>query len=370
MSNTANKGKGRSRLVIGLIIMAVIVVFAMRFASLGRTETPASIESVQAEMGKPVEVVALDHSDLEIWTTVAGTVEGVVQYAVVSSNALRVAGIPVNEGDAVRTGDVIVRLAHEAPTPMVHSYQKSRASYENTLKDVQRLRSLFAAGAISEQALDQAETQLRVAEADLADAEGSTSLVANQSGVVSRVLIRENETAGAGMPLVWITRTDSVKVVFEAGSQQAITLREGQRAQWTSQATGLKGEGRIERIDLMADPQTHLLEGEALFPNPDGLLVPGLLMSVRVLTDYREEALALPRECVMTDANGSYVYVAEKQTDGSVVARQVAVQTGLVTPDAIEIASGPTDGDQIIRYGQSKISSGDRVHIVKTGEEN
>jgi membrane fusion protein, multidrug efflux system len=363
------KPNRRGRALAILALLAVIAIFAVRFASVGRTQIPPSIASVQAEQGIPVETVTLAPADMETWITVAGTVEGIVQYPIVSNNALRVAGIPVREGDPVHPGDVVVRLAREAPTPMVHSYQKARASFDNTLREVQRLRALFAAGAVSEQVLDQAETRLEVARVDLEDAEGSTSLVANQAGIVSRVLVREGETVSAGKALAWITRTDSVKIVFEVGSQQAMALREGQRARWASAESGRSGEGRIARVDLMADPKTHLLEGAALFPNPAGSLVPGLLVSVRVLTGHREQAPAVPRECILTSAEGDYVYTLDRAAAGTPIARRTPVQTGLRTSDRVEIVGGLHPGAEVVRYGQSKLADGDRVHVVNTSKE-
>ncbi len=369
MSSSNDPRHERSRLGQALAILAlaaVVAVFAVRFATLGRTEIPPSIASVQAEQGKPIEAVVLAPADLETWITVAGTVEGIVQYPIVSNNALRVAGIPVQEGDTVHPGDVVVRLAREAPTPMVHSYQKARAAYDNALRDVKRLRTLFAAGAISEQTLDRAETGLEVARADLEAAEGSTSLVASRAGIVSRVLIREGETAGSGDPLVWITRTDTVKVTFEAGSQQAVALRRGQRAQWVSPEAGLSGEGWVDRVDLMADPETHLLEGEAVFANPGGRLVPGLLMSVRIQTGYREQTPTLPRECIVSSPAGNSVFVLDRAEAGTIIARRIAVQTGLRTSDAVEITGGLAAGAEVVRYGQSKLIDGDRVHVVNS----
>ena len=126
-----------------------------------------------------------------------------MQYPVVSNNALRVVGIPVAEGDRVEAGDVIIRLAAGAPSPMFHSLDKSRATYENALINVKRLHNLYAEGAVSESDLDAAETQLKVYAADLQDAEGSTALTASQAGVVASILVTEGETVKTGTPLAW-----------------------------------------------------------------------------------------------------------------------------------------------------------------------
>ncbi|MBK9305008.1 MAG: efflux RND transporter periplasmic adaptor subunit [bacterium] len=347
----------KKRIILIVALVAVAAAFAARFQALGRTRAPASLESVQAAAGKPVEVVTAARGDIECWVALAGTVEGVVQYAVTSTNALRIVAIPVREGDRVKAGDVIVRLAREAPTPMVHSYARAQATYDNTLKDVQRLRALHAQGAISDQALDQAETRLKVAAADLQDVEGSTSLVAAQGGVVAGIVVNPGDTAEAGKPLVWIARTDDVKVCFTAGSRQALALAPGQPAVWTGpDGTDLAGE--VSRLDLRADPKTHLLAGEALFPNPDGRLVPGLLVSVRVRTGVREGVVRVPAAALV---DGPALFVVGD--DG--VARKRPVTAGASADGAVEIAAGIAAGERVVLHGQSRLADGDRVKTVE-----
>ncbi len=347
----------KTRIILIASLVVVVAAFVARFQALGRSEVPASVESVQAAEGKPVEVASVDRGDLENWISLAGTVEGVVQYAVTSTNALRIVAIPVHEGDAVRAGDVIVRLAHEAPTPMVHSFARAQASYENTLKDVQRLRSLHAAGAISDQALDQAETRLRMAAADLQDVEGSTSLVASEDGVVASIVVNAGDTAEAGKPLVWIARTDDVKVCFTAGSRQALALTVGQRAVWDD-PDGAGREGVVAKLDLRADPKTHLRAGEALFANADGRLVPGLLVSIRIRTDVREDVVRVPAPALV---DGPAVFVVGQ--DG--VAHKRPVTVGARTTDVVEITAGLAVGERVVRFGQGRLADGDRVKTVE-----
>lgn len=347
----------KTRIIVIAGLLITVLAFFARFQVLGRTVSPASVESVQATEGKPVETVRADRGDLENWISLAGTVEGVVQFAVTSTNALRIAAIPVHEGDLVRAGDVIVRLAHEAPTPMVHSYGRAQASYDNTLKDVQRLRRLNAEGAISDQALDQAETRLRLAAADLQDVEGSTTLVASADGVVGSIVVNVGDTAEAGKPLVWIARTDDVKVCFTAGSRQALALAIGQRALWDD-PDGTVREGAVDRLDLRADPKTHLRAGEALFPNPDGRLVPGLLVTIRIRTDVREDVVRVPAPALV---DGPAVFVV----DQSGVAHKRPVTVGATTTDVVEITSGLAAGEQVVRFGQGRLADGDHVKTVE-----
>lgn len=360
MSNPSRRG--RNVTVAAFIVIALVAVFGYRFHQLGQSTALASIRSEQERLGIPVETAPVDRRDLARWTNLAGTVEGVTQYAVVSNNALRVTGIPVAEGMVVSEGDVIIRLADEAPNPMFHSASRARANHENVLRDVQRMRNLYAEGAVSKQDLDTAETALRVAETDLQDAEGSTVLRAAEDGVVAAILIKEGETVGAGKPLVWITDTREVQIRFEAGSHQALSLSLDQLAVWTT-PEGRLVEGRVTQLDLMADPDTHLLSGEVTFANEDGRLVPGLLVSFRVRTDHRPDVVTVPAASLFENGNGTGVWVVSGD-DLDTTANLRPVIPGLHTTDNVEIVGGLTAGERVVVHGQTLLSDGGRINDV------
>lgn len=342
---------------ITAVVLLVALVFGLRFRQLGQGTALASVRSVQAAEGVPVETVSVARGDLERWLTLAGTVEGRVQYPVVSNNALRVVGLPVAEGDRVEAGDIVVRLASEAPSPMYHSVDQARARYQQALVDVRRLRNLLREGAVSQAELDGAETTLAVLAADLQNAEGSTVLTASESGVVARILISEGETVKAGAPLVWIIDTDEVLVDFTAGSRQALLLAEGQLARWDA-PDDQQWTGRVSRLDLMANPASHLLGGEARFANPGGVLVPGLLVSFDVRTDLRQDTLLLPAGCLVDHDGRDAVWVAGD------TATLTPVTVGLRGTEEVEILAGLQEGAPVVRHGQSLLTDGVKIKAV------
>ena len=368
MSN-GNAKKGHGRLIVILIIVAFIAAFAIRFAVLRRDVSVASIRSIQETEGIPVETVAAATGDLEVWNTMAGTVEGIVQYPVVSTNSIQVMDVLRREGDHVNRGDVIVRLEKTSPNPMLHSYARSKAVYDDALSDVRRMRVLYEEGAISAQQLEKAEMALKIAESDLVNARAGTDLVADRDGIVTSVTVNPGDMANNGSPVAWVARTDTVIVKFEAGSRQAMVLERGQRAVWFSSETGEAGEGVISRLDLSADPETRLLAGEAVFANPDQRLLPGLLVSFRVLTGERQGVLKVPVGSLIQD-NGEYrVYVVEDDGTGKKVSRLRAVEPGLRTSDEVEIISGLEPGENVVTFGQTRIEDGSFVKVISDGEE-
>jgi len=368
MDNPADVKKNRGRRILWIAIIVVSALFALRFWKLSGKESYASISSIQETEGKPVEAVAVSKGNIESWTTLAGTVEGYFQYPIVSSNSLAVVEVAKKEGDRVKPGEVIIRLEKGAPNPMLHSYDRSLAVYRDALADAERMRNLFKEGAVSKQVLDKTELALSVAKTDLANARESTDLVATHAGVVTSVLIKKGEMASSYEPLIWIARTDSVRVVFEAGSRQAMSLGKGRKAVWKSTMNGDSGTGVISRLDLAADPESHLVKGEALFPNPAKKLIPGVLVSFEVLTGDRRGILKIPTGCLIERGGSTHVFVIEALEAAKLVARLRAVGTGLRTPDEVEIASGLKEGDRVVEFGQTMLEDGDLVKIVRTGE--
>lgn len=361
--STRNSHKMRNTVVLILILVALGAAFFVRFRQMQNVEESASIRSVQEEEGLPVEMVTAKRGDLSEWMTLAGTVEGIVQYPIVSNNSLQVMGIPVKEGDRVEKGDVIVHLADNAPTPMYHSMAQARANYNNTLVEVRRLRNLFAEGAVSQSDLDAAETQLKVQAVQLDNAQGATTLTASEGGIVTSILVSDGEMVSAGKSLAWIADTSEVKVTFSVGSSQALSLETGMQALWTD-PEGRTHAGSLTQLDLMADPVSHLLDGEVTFENADGRLMPGLLVSFKVQTHLVPNALLVPTACLVHDGGQDAVWLS----DGQATLQPVTV--GLRTVDNVEIRAGLKAGDQVVRHGQTMLHEGVKTKIVVAGEGN
>ena len=184
------------------------------------------------------------------------------------------------------------------------------------------------------------------------------------------VLIEEGELADSHKPLAWVARTDTVKLAFEAGSRQAMALAVGQKAIWHSRVAGESGVGYVEKLDLAADPENHLLKGKAIFHNPNGRLIPGLLVSFRVRTGDRSEVIKIPSGCLIGESGEYKLFVVESGDDGREYARLKDVEVGMLTTDETEIIAGVMEGDRIVQFGQTLLSDGDPVKTIRGGEGN
>jgi membrane fusion protein (multidrug efflux system) len=115
--------------------------------------------------------------------------------------------------------------------------------------------------------------------------------------------------------------------------------------------------GQLISVDRGVDPTTGTLQVEASFPNPDGLLRPGLFARVRAATEQRSGAVLVPQRAV-TELQGRYqVFVVGK--DDTVEVR--AVETGPRIGGDWLIEKGVKPGDRLILSGLQRLRAGMKV---------
>ncbi|MCY4536547.1 MAG: hypothetical protein OXB91_14360, partial [Bryobacterales bacterium] len=94
--------------------------------------------------------------------------------------------------------------------------------------------------------------------------------------------------------------------------------------------------------------------------NPDRLLLPGLAVRVRVVTQRAERVLSVPRAAVMRGGDQPFVWVVE---DGRAAKREVAL--GVVGPVYVEVESGLAEPDSVALTGELSLAEGQRLRLLQ-----
>lgn len=118
--------------------------------------------------------------------------------------------------------------------------------------------------------------------------------------------------------------------------------------------------GHVDFVDNQVNPSTGTIAIRAVFDNPDGLLLPGQYVTVRVKTSAPKMVPVVPQSAVQQDQKGAFVLVVEK--DNRVGVRRV--QTGPVTGELWAIEYGLTKGEMLIIQGIQKVRPGQTVKAV------
>ena len=120
--------------------------------------------------------------------------------------------------------------------------------------------------------------------------------------------------------------------------------------------------GVVTTISPQVDPVTRTVRVRAVLPNDDGLLKPGLLMTLLVVNNQRE-AVLIPEEALLKTSDKNYVYLVASN-DNSLKAKKVEITIGARQPGVVEVLNGLAEGERVIHHGVNKVRDGDVIRIL------
>jgi len=355
------------------LLLAMVAVQAL-MSGCGPDEATHGVE----DSAVPVTTAIVERRDVDSRLYAVGRLVSRNTPVLASEVDARVTRILVDEGEAVRRGQVLLL---QDGTPFELAAREARAAIEgldvsiaNELRRVQRYRDLEQTNALSQERLDDAEAKLAAdraartaAEARLAIAEdrlARAELVSPIDGVVQRRHVSVGDFTRTASPLMTVTDTTALRAELPFPETVAHRLRPGQRVLLESAvAPGLRFEAVVDRVRPQVAVGNQALVVIIEVENP-GPWRPGATVEAAVITDERPRALLIPYGSVVERPAGSVVYVLEDPEGG--VVRQRVVEPGERQDGVIEIRSGLEVGEVVVADGASYLSDGARV-LVRSG---
>ena len=272
----------------------------------------------------------------------------------------RVQSLPFNEGQRVRRGQLLVQL-----DDALQAAQLKQALAQDSIarSNLQRSRELMAQGFVSASAVDQAQSALEVAEAQVALARAQSArmkIVAPFDGVTGIRLVNVGDYVKDGADLVGIEDNGAVWVDFRLPEKFIARLRPGQPVEVTLDAMpGRQFIGRVDALDAQLDANGRSLLVRARLPNDakssgGGDLRSGMFARARIVFGVRENARLVPEEALVPLGNKQYVF---KLVDGpgGKLAQRIEAHVGLRLPGKAELLDGVAAGDKVVTAGQARL---------------
>ncbi len=306
------------------------------------TATPVVVSSM------PMLVTALGSLMAENEADVASELDGTVKH------------VDFQEGALVEQGAILVQLndATQAATLAQRQAEAALASLDNT-----RLRSLIGKGAISQQEVDKADANLKVAQANVAFAQAEldkTDIRAPFKGRLDLRHVSPGQYIKSGQNLVHIVDKSSLKLQYAVPERYLSQLALGKPVRFqTSAFPGKIFEGVVSFVSPQVDLDTRTITVEAHFDNPEEALSPGLSGEVSQVLSENPNALNVPEEAIVATIAGYQVYVIEKK---HVQSRPVTI--GSRTNGRVEMLTGVKAGEMVVARGQQSLRDGSPVEIL------
>jgi membrane fusion protein (multidrug efflux system) len=294
------------------------------------------------------------------------------------------------EGDMVKAGQQLYQIdpkPYEASLASAKaSAAKARASVLSAQAMVRRYLPLAKAFAVSGQDLDNARASLAENQADVASGDASVQTAAinlaytrmyapisgrtGRSNVTEGALVTQNQTDS----LVTVTELDPIYVDVTQPSSTELRLKRELAAGQLQQAAGggaavtltlddgtkYGKPGKLLFSEVNVDQSTGSVTLRALFPNPDGLLLPGMFVHEEIQEGVRQNGLLVPQRGISHNDRGDATAL--------VIGPDSKVELRIVTADrAIGadwlVSNGLKDGDRLIVSGLQNARPGETVQV-------
>lgn len=266
--------------------------------------------------------------------------------------------ILVEEGQAVRVGQVVARLDDSR---LRFIRDQSRAELNRLTQEYRRNVQLHERGLVSEGAFENLRYDMEALDAAyrLAELElDYTNIRAPIDGVIVEKAARIGNTVGAGDVLMGISNSDQLRAYLHVPQRELFRFATGQAVELSLDA--LPGEihrAEIVRISPRVDSETGTVKVTLGVDNRTGELRPGMFARAKIVYDRHEDALLVPRAALVAEDAQPAVFVVEEG-----VARLRPVLTGLESGANVEVTEGLDGSEKIVVVGQAGLRDGTPVN--------
>ncbi len=295
------------------------------------------------------------------------------------------------EGGVVKQGQTLYEIdpslyraavaqaqANLANAQAAEASASAKAARYKPLADIEAVSKQDYTDALA--AAKQAQAQIAQAKANLQTAQinlNFTTVPAPITGRISRSMVTTGAlvTNGQANAMATIERLDPIYVDMQESSADIVALRRelssgGVMPSSTAVQLTLEDgspyslQGKIEFAEAIVDPSTGSVTLRASFPNPQGLLLPGMFVRAKLSQVTARGAILAPQQGVSRDPRGNAtVYVIGP--DNKAQLRPITANT--TVGDKWIVTAGLAAGDKVITEGLDRIKPNMAVHPVPAG---
>jgi multidrug efflux pump subunit AcrA (membrane-fusion protein) len=383
--------------------LAALLSFLLPVAGCGPKAKNAADDPVPVQVRTPQQV----HEPAAV--VASGEVEANVTSLCAFQQGGRVARVLVEEGQAVRKGQLLAELdasdyqnAFDAATGQAQAaeavdrkaqaglrtqeLEQARIDYKQQLDQYKRMKFLYEHQSLPAYDFNKVEASFKAAEQRYQMAEqgtrkedkesatgqakaataqehearkrlSDTRLLAPIAGFVGMKKIEVGNTVAAGAPVFSVLDLEPVKVRVGIPESEIGKVKMGGRAIVTIPSlNGQQFEGKVETVGVAADPASRTYTVKIAVPNHEHVLKAGMVAEARILSDQQVNALTVPGDAIVHDAHGVTLLYVLDASRGRVYGRRV--EPGLPIGNEVEIKSGLQPQEQVVIAGQQNVREG------------
>jgi HlyD family secretion protein len=359
---------------IALAVVIILVVLAMSF---NRGQDPIKVSAIFPE------IRTVEHT---VSNTRAGTIDACRRSKMSPAIGGHIDSLPVKEGDEVKKDQVLLELWNKEAKARVQAAEMnakqvcilSARAEKNAQRKTELRQKDLASEDETEIAVSNAASQSAACDAALANVKVTqaslerTMLIAPFDGVVAEIegelgeYVTPSPVGVATKPTVDLIDSSCIYISAPIDEIDAPEVHSGMKARIMMDAFGdQEFPATVRRVApyvLDLEKQARTVEIEAVFDNPDKVLLPGYSADIEVIIDRSENTLSIPTQAVMRD---NFIYLIDSE---KLVKKQIEV--GLSNWQYTEVTKGLTIEDQIVlSVDREGVKAGVQVEVEKDEAE-
>ncbi len=342
---------------------------------LGCSEEQQAAQPPKGRPPTPVRVAEVVNRTVQQTVELVGTVEPWRRSIVAGELAALVEKFPVEEGMAVKRGQVLAQLRTDSLTIQLNSAEASQREaetrYGQAQKDLERIKTLFAKQLVTQKEFDDAVTQEAALGQRLAQLESEllqvrdqlkkTRVLAPFDGWVTKEFTEVGQWIQAGGPIVELVDLSRVQVEVPLPERYVGEVQVG--AAVTATFDGLRGfqaKGTVFSVVAQADRNSRTFPIKVELPNAGLTIKSGLVSRVILQAGAPYEALVIPKDALVLRGGAEFVFVMK---DGSVT--QVPVVAVNHVNSEVEVKGPLESGMIVVVEGNERLFPGQPVRVLE-----
>lgn len=335
---------------------AVIASAAVLSVACGSQSTPKAVAPAAevAEVVPTVSVVEVSTRAVPQTAVYTSTVQPYVKNNIAPQMAGRITKINAEIGDFVKKGQVLAEIDKV-------QLQQAQLQLHNQEVELERLRTLYEAGALSKSDLDAIELSYNVTRTQVENLLENTVLCSPIDGVVTARNYDVGDMYAMSMPIYTVEQIKPVKLIVAISESDYTKIKKGDSVQVLADALpGTTFYGKVEKIYPTIDAATRTFSVEVVVPNNYNSLRPG--MFTRVTVDFgSNNNVVIPDVAVVKQQGSGERFVYVLNADNTVTYQKVVL--GRRMGAEYEVLEGIENGAKIVVGGQIRLKDGVKVIV-------
>lgn len=407
------------KILVGIISLSIILT------SCGKKTAPVATNKDEEKV-VAVQVAKVSKKSLYSQVTLNGKVKPKGEISVIPKIPGKVTSINFEVGQAVKKGDILFRIddkdirlqvsqaeaalniakqgltkakggsAEQQINQLKTAVTSAEINYNDALANYNRTKALYDVGGVSKQALEMAESRMKLTEEQLKSAKATLDVTQNKimgeniataeaqvkqgeaaynialsqldntivrspiDGIVSVKNIEVGAMASSAAPAMVIVDDSTVTVDIYVQENIINSLKAGDKVRvWVKAVSQEELEGEIISVGVSADAKTQSYPVKVRLKNDKRQIKGGMFAEVQINTDKKENLIVVPVSSIVNQGEEKVVYIlngdkAEKRT----------IKTGIVNNEFIQVIEGVKEGETILVKGQDFIKEDSKLQVV------